>query len=421
MNTDHGKSSGNRRVLVIDDNRSIHEDFRKILQPGTETQRLDEARALLFGGDSFQKALVRFELDYADQGQAALALVQMACREERPYAVAFVDMRMPPGWDGLETIERMWEADPEIQTVICTAYTDHSWDDIIRRLGCDDRLLILQKPFSSVEVSQLAASLTTKWKLARQARQRLEAAEAANVAKSQFLANVSHEIRTPMNGILGMSELLLQTPLNDKQRRYIETLHKSGMALLQVINDILDISRIESGKLTLERISFDLRQLVKDILELFSGPIESKGLRLTVELADNLLPEYDGDPVRIRQILTNLIGNAIKFTTQGEIALHVAVTEDTVDTTTLCLKVRDTGIGIEPAAQAKLFIPFTQADGSTTRKYGGTGLGLAIVKQLAQMMDGTVGVESILGQGSTFWCTIQLHKSSRQTVLAKVV
>ncbi|THJ18480.1 MAG: response regulator [Nitrospira sp. CG24B] len=421
MNTDIDKHRQHLRVLVIDDNRSIHEDFRKILQPGTETQGLDEARASLFGGESFQKALVQFELDYADQGQAALALVEMARREGRPYAVAFVDMRMPPGWDGLETIERMWEVDPEIQTVICTAYTDHSWDDIIRRLGCDDRLLILQKPFSSVEVSQLAASLTSKWKLARQARQRLEAAEAANVAKSQFLANVSHEIRTPMNGILGMSELLLKTPLNDKQRRYIETVHKSGMALLQVINDILDISRIESGKLKLESIGFDLRQLVKDILELFSGPIERKGLRLTVVLADNLLPEYGGDPVRIRQILTNLLGNAIKFTTQGEIALHVSVAEDTVDATTLCLKVRDTGIGIEPAVQAKLFTPFTQADGSTTRKYGGTGLGLAIVKQLAHMMGGIVGVDSVLGQGSTFWCTIQLQKPSAQTVLAKVV
>ena len=421
MNTDIDKHRQHLRVLVIDDNRSIHEDFRKILQPGTETQGLDEARASLFGGESFQKVLVQFELDYADQGQAALALVEMARREGRPYAVAFVDMRMPPGWDGLETIERMWEVDAEIQTVICTAYTDHSWDDIIRRLGCDDRLLILQKPFSSVEVSQLAASLTTKWKLSRQARQRLEAAEAANVAKSQFLANVSHEIRTPMNGILGMSELLLKTPLNDKQRRYIETLHKSGMALLQVINDILDISRIESGKLKIERIAFDLRQLVKDILELFSSPIESKGLRLTVELADNLLPEYDGDPVRIRQILTNLLGNAVKFTTQGEIVLHVAVAEETVGMTTLCLKVRDTGIGIEPAVQAKLFTPFTQADGSTTRKYGGTGLGLAIVKQLAHLMGGIVGVDSVLGQGSTFWCTIQLQKPSTQTVLAKVV
>ncbi|MBI5671735.1 MAG: hypothetical protein HZC50_00365 [Nitrospirae bacterium] len=421
MNMDIDKQGQHLRVLVIDDNLSIHEDFRKILQPGTETQGLDEARASLFGGDCFQKALVRFDLDYADQGQAALALVQMARREGRPYAVAFVDMRMPPGWDGLETIERMWEVDPEIQTVICTAYTDHSWDDIIRRLGCDDRLLILQKPFSTVEVSQLAASLTTKWKLARQVRQRLEAAEAANVAKSQFLANVSHEIRTPMNGILGMSELLLKTPLNDKQRRYIETVHKSGMALLQVINDILDISKIEAGKLKIESLPLDVRQIVTEVLELFSGPATSKGLKLTVVLADNLLPEYEGDPVRIRQILTNLLGNAIKFTTQGEIALHVAVAEDAVDTTTLCLKVRDTGIGIEPAIQAKLFTPFTQADGSTTRKYGGTGLGLAIVKQLAHMMGGIAGVDSVLGQGSTFWCTIQLPKPSTQTVLAKVV
>ncbi|MBH0202209.1 MAG: hypothetical protein HP496_07935, partial [Nitrospira sp.] len=333
----------------------------------------------------------------------------------RPYAVAFVDMRMPPGWDGLETIERMWEVDPEIQAVICTAYTDHSWDDIIRRLGYDDRLLILQKPFSSVEVSQLAASLTTKWNLARQARQRLEAAEAANVAKSQFLANVSHEVRTPLNGILGMSELVLQTPLNDKQRRYMETLHKSGRALLQVINDILDISKIEAGKLTLEHVAFDLRRLLKEVLDLFSGQAESKGLKLTAVLADNVLSDYEGDPVRIRQILTNLLGNAIKFTPQGEIALHVGVVEDTVGTTTLRVTVRDTGIGIEPAAQAKLFTPFTQADGSTTRKYGGTGLGLAIVKQLVHLMGGAVGVDSVSGQGSTFWCTVQLKKTSPQS------
>ncbi len=414
MNTDLSKSSGNLRVLVIDDNHSIHEDFRKILQPETETQALDEARASLFGGESFQKALARFDLDYADQGQTAVALVQMAQREGRPYVVAFVDMRMPPGWDGLETIERMWEVDSEIQTVICTAYTDHSWDDIIRRLGYDDRLLILQKPFSSIEVSQLAISLTTKWSLARQARQRLEAAEAANVAKSQFLANMSHEIRTPMNGIIGMGELLLQTPLNDKQRRYAETLQKSGMALLKIVDDILDISKIEAGKLQLECIPFDLCQLVKDVLDLFSGPANSKGLNLTAELADNLLPEYEGDPMRIRQILTNLLGNAVKFTVQGEITLHVTVAESAIGTTTLCLKVRDTGIGVEPAAQANLFTPFTQADGSATRKHGGIGLGLAIVKQLACLMGGVVGVYSAPGRGSTFWCTVQLKRASPQ-------
>lgn len=400
----------NRRILVIDDNVSIHDDFRKILQAGSEASHLDSARRSIFGGEPLIQSLLQFELDYADQGEAALALVQTARREARPYAVAFVDMRMPPGWDGLETIEHLWSVDQEIQTVICTAYSDHSWDDIIRRLGYDDRLLILQKPFSSIEVSQLATSLTRKWNLASLARQRLEAAEAANVAKSQFLANVSHEIRTPMNGILGMSELLLKTPLDEKQRRYTETLQKSGQALLQIINDILDISKIEAGKLKLESIPFDMRQLVREVLELFSEMAVHKGLRLTAELSESVQREYEGDPVRIRQILTNLIGNAIKFTAQGEIVLRILVTDEGSEKTGLCLKVQDTGIGIEPSVQAKLFMPFTQADGSTTRKYGGTGLGLAIVKQLADLMGGTVGVESVLGRGSTFWCTIQLKK-----------
>ena len=400
----------NRRILVIDDNVSIHDDFRKILQAGSEASHLDSARRSIFGGEPLIQSLLQFELDYADQGEAALALVQTARREARPYAVAFVDMRMPPGWDGLETIEHLWSVDQEIQTVICTAYSDHSWDDIIRRLGYDDRLLILQKPFSSIEVSQLATSLTRKWNLASLARQRLEAAEAANVAKSQFLANVSHEIRTPMNGILGMSELLLKTPLDEKQRRYTETLQKSGQALLQIINDILDISKIEAGKLKLESIPFDMRQLVREVLELFSEMAAHKGLRLTAELSESVQREYEGDPVRIRQILTNLIGNAIKFTAQGEIVLRILVTDEGSEKTELCLKVQDTGIGIEPSVQAKLFMPFTQADGSTTRKYGGTGLGLAIVKQLADLMGGTVGVESVLGRGSTFWCTIQLKK-----------
>ena len=400
----------NRRILVIDDNVSIHDDFRKILQAGSEASHLDSARRSIFGGEPLIQSLLQFELDYADQGEAALALVQTARREARPYAVAFVDMRMPPGWDGLETIEHLWSVDQEIQTVICTAYSDHSWDDIIRRLGYDDRLLVLQKPFSSIEVSQLATSLTRKWNLASLARQRLEAAEAANVAKSQFLANVSHEIRTPMNGILGMSELLLKTPLDEKQRRYTETLQKSGQALLQIINDILDISKIEAGKLKLESIPFDMRQLVREVLELFSEMAAHKGLRLTAELSESVQREYEGDPVRIRQILTNLIGNAIKFTAQGEIVLRILVTDEGSEKTELCLKVQDTGIGIEPSVQAKLFMPFTQADGSTTRKYGGTGLGLAIVKQLADLMGGTVGVESVLGRGSTFWCTIQLKK-----------
>jgi signal transduction histidine kinase len=398
----------NRRILVVDDNVSIHEDFRKILQTSGEADPLDQARASLFESQPLRQALARFELDCVEQGQTALTFVETARKRGRPYAVVFVDMRMPPGWDGLETIEQIWLADPDVQTVICTAYTDHSWDDIVRRLGYDDRLLILQKPFSSVEVSQLVTSLTKKWNLTRQVHQRLEMAMAANVAKSQFLANMSHEIRTPMNGILGMCELLLQTPLNDKQRRFAETVRRSGKDLLQIINDVLDFSKIEAGKLTIERIPFDLREVVKDSLGLFSDLAESKGLELVCRLPESLAFRYEGDPVRIRQILVNLLGNAVKFTERGEIALQVAIVEETNEYSTLSLEVKDTGIGIEPAAQTNLFKAFTQADGSMTRRYGGTGLGLAIVKQLAEMMGGAVGVESTPGQGSTFWCTMRL-------------
>ncbi len=338
-------------------------------------------------------------------------MVQLARNEGRPYAVAFVDMRMPPGWDGLETIEHLWEVDAELQVVICTAYTDHSWEDIVSRLGHDDRLLILQKPFSSIEVSQAATALTRKWNLARQAKESLEAAEAASLAKSQFLSNMSHEIRTPMNGILGMSELLLQTLLSDKQRRFAETVHRSGTALLDILNDILDYSQIESGTLEFRNTPFDLRQVVEDSVKRFSIPVASKRLELTCVLPDSLSVRYEGDPVRIRQIVTNLIGNAVKFTEHGKIVVQVTLVEEFGARETLRLDVKDTGIGIAPETQARLFKPFTQADGSTTRKYGGTGLGLAIVKRLAEMMGGAVGVESKVGQGANFWCTIRLKTS----------
>ena len=401
----------NRRVLVIDDNQAIHQDFRKILQAKSETEGFDQARAALFGDPPLSEALERFDLDCADQGKAAFMMVQMARNEGHPYAVAFVDMRMPPGWDGLETIEHLWKVDAELQVVICTAYSDHSWEDIVSRLGHDDRLLIIQKPFSSIEVSQAATALTRKWNLARQAKENLEAAQAASLAKSQFLSNMSHEIRTPMNGILGMSELLLQTPLNDKQRRFAEIVHRSGTALLDIINDVLDYSEIESGKLAIQNIPFDLRQVVEDSVKRFSIPVASKKLELTYVLPDSLSARYEGDPARIGQIVTNFIGNAVKFTERGKIVVHVTLVEESGGHATLRLEVKDTGIGIAPEMQARLFKPFTQADGSLTRKYGGTGLGLAIVKRLALLMGGAVGVESTVGLGSNFWCTIRLKPS----------
>ena len=409
------KMDANKRVLVVDDNQAIHDDFRKILQAKAEGESFTQARAALFGDSPLLEALERFELDCVNQGQAALTLVQLARNEGRPYAVGFVDMRMPPGWDGLETIERLWKEDAELQVVICTAYTDHSWEDIVRRLGHDDRLLILQKPFSSIEVSQLATSLTGKWDLARLAKVRLEAADAASRAKSQFLANMSHEIRTPMNGILGMSELLLQTPLSDKQRRFANTIHSSGTALLEIINDILDFSKAEASKLELERIRFDLRKTVKEVMELFVESAHGKAIELVCDLSDSIPPVFKGDPVRLRQILINLVSNAVKFTDRGQVVVTVAIAEDSPSHETLRFEVQDSGIGIEEAAHAKIFEAFSQADGSTTRKYGGTGLGLAIVKQLVHCMEGTVGVRSVLGEGATFWFTARLEKVLGQT------
>lgn len=236
-----------------------------------------------------------------------------------------------------------------------------------------------------------------------------EAAEAASKAKSEFLANMSHEIRTPMNGVLGTAELLLNSPLTDKQRHLASTVHRSGRTLLAIINDILDFSKIEAGKLDLECVGFDLTQLLDESLELFMEAARRKGLRLTQQI-DERVPRYlQGDPIRLRQILMNLLSNAMKFTEAGGISLTADYVSGTPTHTQLRISVTDTGIGIPPAAKLRIFDAFAQADGSTTRRYGGTGLGLSIAKQLVGLMGGAITVESEPGRGSTFSFTAQFE------------
>lgn len=432
-----------RRVLVVDDNESIHQDIESTLSPEYQAsdKELSEIESVLFETNEnsttshTRQIEIEYEIDHAYQGDEAVKMVDEAEKKDNPYTLIFMDVRMPPGIDGVQAIQKIRENHPNIEIVICTAYADYSWEQILKNLGHSDKLLFMKKPFDPTSLKQTALTLTTKWQLQQESlnytqkleqeveeqtsdlrklldeyKQMKEKAERAADAKGTFLANMSHEIRTPMNGVLAMNELLLETDLTDEQEEYCDLAHQSAQALLRIINDILDFSKIEAGKMDLEEIPFSLNDLMRGVSKMASASARNKDLEVLYQIDDQIPETIIGDPTRIQQILLNYGTNAVKFTEKGKIEFNVDLLENNKNDLALKFSVKDTGTGISDEKLSILFKPFSQADSSTTRKYGGTGLGLAICKQLAELMKGDVGADSEEGEGSTFWFKVNLKK-----------
>lgn len=404
----------NRRILLIDDSPAIHEDFHKILAPRAPARGLEDAEAALFGDARRDDA--GFALDSAFQGQEGLRRVEAALAEGRPYALAFVDMRMPPGWDGMETVERLWQADPRLQVVICTAYSDHAWEEVLDRVAVQDRLLILKKPFDLIEVSQLARTLTAKWSLAR--RSETQQAELASTvadlrAADQalrcairdleiFAFSVAHDLEGPLARIRSFASLLAEhlPEGGGKPSHYLGRVIANAAAGEQLVRGLVDLAEVAHAPLQPEAV--DVGAMVQRLFEPLRASDPDRDARL--EVADGLVAW--ADPRLLQVALLHLVENSWKFTSRcASTQLVLGLAERTAGEAVFYL--RDNGCGFDPAEAGRLFHNCVRLHGGDD--YPGTGLGLVTVSRILQRHGGRVWADSAPDQGTTFHFSLPLR------------
>jgi signal transduction histidine kinase len=426
-----------RYILVIDDNLSICEDFRKVLKGSPRASSLHEARAALFEDASLDEPQEGFEVDCAEQGETGLAMVQNAVQCGNPYAVAFVDMLMPPGWDGIETITHLWRADPELEMVLCTAFPELLRDRLSHELAHSDKLLVLRKPFDNIEVWQLAHALTQKWQLAQQVkrqltlltetvaqrtqelqemneqlqldiarRQRAEARliqQAQELARSnaeleQFASVASHDLQEPLRVVISYLQLLAENyhgRLDADADEFIAYAVDGAQRMQQLIVDLLAYSR--AGTRSTEFAPTACEQVLARVLVDLHMAIAESGAVVT----HGPLPTVQADATQLGQVLQNLLGNALKFRSTQPPRIHVAAEKRGTEWTFM---VRDNGIGLEPIYAERIFGLFQRLHSRTA--YPGTGMGLAICKKIIERHGGRIWVESEPGYGATFFFTL---------------
>lgn len=424
----------NRRILLVDDTRSIHEDFRKILTPGTRTSSdLASARAAFFGetpapaSDDEDK---HYELSSAYQGEEAFELIKEAHDKGEPFSVAFVDVRMPPGWDGIQTIKEMWKVDPDLHCVICTAYSDYSWDETVAELGHTDRLLILKKPFDSAEIRQVASAFTAKWDAAFRERNAMSAlklkesearayassletlnkalatakasADRMSVMKSEFMLRLTSEVSEHLNAILDRL-------IEDGRTEGLDEALDRSQRLLETIDKVVDFTHVEAGTLVVQNAPCRLGEIVDDLSATYRHIAAEKGLTLETTVAESVPSCVRTDPGRLSQILGHLVDNAIRFTDTGRVTVSIATEPaESWDTTRLRFDVCDTGRGITQSQVGEVFQPFSAKKEPSIG--AGAGLGLTVAKQIARLLGGELDFESLPGEGCTFTLRLEVKR-----------